>query len=238
MPSDPKSLPDGSKSSARKPGRPPTPVPQQLAEEAIAWLEQGKTLTPESGSKRLGRPFIEVAIYGLCDQSGTIRYIGKANNPKNRLKQHIRESLKSRGVNKHKEAWIRSVYASGGKIELLILEWCNSSEWQHAERRWISEYAETLTNQTPGGIAPTCSMETRVANAKQLNAHSERALMMAIRVMNNYARVSVRNGNQRIARKLIGAVVSLKESKGETRKRLIAWAEERFNYETSKIKAA
>ena len=44
MPSDPKSLPDGSKSSGRKPGRPPTPVPQQLAEEAIAWLEQGKTL--------------------------------------------------------------------------------------------------------------------------------------------------------------------------------------------------
>lgn len=44
MSSDPKSLPDGSKSSARKPGRPPTPVPQQLAEEAIAWLEQGKTL--------------------------------------------------------------------------------------------------------------------------------------------------------------------------------------------------
>lgn len=44
MPSDPKSQPDGSKSSARKRGRPPTPVPQNLAEEAIAWLEQGKTL--------------------------------------------------------------------------------------------------------------------------------------------------------------------------------------------------
>lgn len=45
MPSERKSQPDTPESKpARKPGRPPTPVPQHLAEEAIAWLEQGKTL--------------------------------------------------------------------------------------------------------------------------------------------------------------------------------------------------
>lgn len=179
-----------------------------------------------------------VSIYALCDPTGVIRYVGKARNPHTRFKQHVREALKERGVNKHKEAWIRDVHANGGEIQLLILEWCNGSAWEDAERKWIAKYARTLTNQAPGGNQPPCSIDTRKANAKRLNEHPERALIMATRVMNTYARTAMKNGNVHLASKLLFAVMGLKESKGEARKRLLVWAMERFKHETEASKAA
>lgn len=169
-----------------------------------------------------------VAIYALCDPNGTIRYIGKAKNPEKRFKQHVREALKSRGINKHKESWIRQLYANGNAVTLRVLEWCLESDWQQAECQWIDRHKSTLTNQTPGGIAPSCSPDVRRALGKHLNLHSERWLHRAIRVMTIYAKEQIKNGNPASAEKLIGAVVAIRLSRGEARARLNQWAMEKF----------
>jgi hypothetical protein len=199
-----KHLTPGSELVPRGRGRPPEPVPADQAESLIA-------------------------IYALCDPDGTIRYIGKAKNPQKRLKQHIRESLKSRGINKHKEAWIRQVHGSGNSVTMRVLEWCSESNWQQAECQWIDRHKSTLTNQTPGGNAPWCSPDVRHALGKRLNRHPERWLHRAIRVMTFYAREQIKRGNEPSARKLVEAVVAIRLSRGMARTRLNQWAMERFD---------
>ena len=167
-----------------------------------------------------------------------VRYIGKSKNPTARLKCHVRDALKFRGVNLHKEAWIRSMHMKQERIELRVLEWCVQTDWEMAERRYITRYTNTLTNQAPGGNQPVCSAETRKENAKQLHEHPEYPLMVAIRVISNYARTAFRAGNAELANKLLGAAMVLRESKGNARNRLVKWAEERFKHEASTIKAA
>lgn len=187
-----------------------------------------KCRTPELGTK--------VAIYALCESDGTVRYIGKAKNPTARMKCHMRDAMNFRGVNCHKEAWIRAMHHSGAYIELRVLEWCEETEWDAAERRYIAKYANTLTNQAPGGSQPVCSLETRRDNAKRLHEHPEYPLMVAIRVLSTYARTALRSGNSKTADKLSLAAELLRESRGNARIRLLRWAKERFKHEASTLK--
>ena len=41
-------------------------------------------------------------IYTISDENGNVRYIGKSNNPKRRIYQHINEKF-----NKHKYNWLQ-----------------------------------------------------------------------------------------------------------------------------------
>jgi hypothetical protein len=208
--------------------------------------EEHKSLAVTNGSskslpKKRGRSnetVGKVSIYALCDFDKIIRYIGKAKNPAARFQSHMRDALKHRGLNLHKEAWIRSMHLAKHDIELRILEWCDEENWETAERKWITQHLETLTNQAPGGQQPVCNAETRKKNAKRLHEHPEYALMIAIRILNNYARCAVSRGNIDSAKKLLEAVIVLKESKGNARERLVQWATERFKYEKITIKAA
>lgn len=93
----------------------------------------------------------ETFIYALLDNFGQIRYIGKSDNPINRLKNHIKESKYKRT---HKEKWINSLLQKGLKIELLILETCHYKNWQIMEEMWIGlakSWNIELTNGTRGG---------------------------------------------------------------------------------------
>jgi hypothetical protein len=154
------------------------------------------------------------------------------------MKCHMRDAMNFRGINRHKEAWIRATKMAGAYIELRVLEWCEEAEWEAAERRYIAKYADTLTNQAPGGSQPVCSLETRRDNAKRLHEHPEYPLMVAIRVLSTYARTALRSGNSEAADKLLLAAKMLRESKGNARIRLLRWAEERFKHEASTLKAA
>lgn len=90
-------------------------------------------------------------IYGLYEvgKEDDIRYVGKSDNPKNRLFSHKSSSL--RCVDKtHKSCWIRSVYKRGGKIDILIIEEVSYDKWSEREIYWISKY-DNLTNLSPGG---------------------------------------------------------------------------------------
>jgi len=90
-------------------------------------------------------------IYGLKEKglSTKIRYIGKTNNLKRRLREHIVEIKKN--VNTHKNNWIRLISNRGGEIELVILDVTDSNNWKIKEKFWINKFGiENLTNHYNG----------------------------------------------------------------------------------------
>ena len=96
-----------------------------------------------------------IFIYGLvCPISEEIRYIGKTDNPKRRLRSHISDA--ARGVyNHHAARWIRKLYNAGMSPKMVILHEVGPEEnWQDAERQAIQiavEAGARLTNSTAGG---------------------------------------------------------------------------------------
>lgn len=115
---------------------------------------------PTDYTKELGDEIcVRPCIYGLYDQSGKLRYIGKANNPEKRLASHMRDSVR-RDTPVYR--WIRK----NGKPEMRILE-SDCADWRESERRLISEArvsGANLLNVAEGGDEPHCSIETRRAN--------------------------------------------------------------------------
>jgi hypothetical protein len=91
-------------------------------------------------------------IYGLhsIDEPDIIRYVGKADNPMDRLLRHIRDTKLSVKKNKkltHKENWIiKSEYLIG----LSIIESCKYSDWPMIEKFYILTIPN-LTNGSSGG---------------------------------------------------------------------------------------
>lgn len=94
-------------------------------------------------------------IYALCEPDSptrTVRYIGKANNPKRRLQNHL--SGAKRGINTHRHAWLRSLIARETVPVIVVLRKVLFSEWQEWERRYIQAariLGMDLTNTTDGG---------------------------------------------------------------------------------------
>lgn len=88
-------------------------------------------------------------IYGLYDpDSGALRYIGKTNNPRRRIGQHVRDCR--RGCSE-KDRWVSALLSQGKRPELRILELAN--DWEEAERRLIAEHQdENLLNVASGGV--------------------------------------------------------------------------------------
>lgn len=92
-----------------------------------------------------------VTIYALKDPAtGEVRYVGKANNLKARIRAHLWEA-KSSTLQNRKVRWLRSL-DSDPVVE--ILEIVPNSIWEARERFWIAKYRSKgarLTNFAPGG---------------------------------------------------------------------------------------
>jgi hypothetical protein len=92
-------------------------------------------------------------IYALIDpRDDQVRYVGKADNVKERFMSHLRESKTN--AKSHKCAWIRTLIAEGLKPVVKTLEEVNIDEWQKAEIYYIQEFRKmgvNLTNHTIGG---------------------------------------------------------------------------------------
>lgn len=108
-------------------------------------------------------------IYALTDPTnGETRYIGKANNPKARLKSHIRDSAKRKTP---VYAWIRDLISIVQAPNLHILEVCTHRDWQSAEQDHIKAaraQGTHLLNVAHGGNEPHCPLEVRQANGKKV----------------------------------------------------------------------
>lgn len=89
-------------------------------------------------------------IYGLLEpDTGKLRYIGKANDPHKRLRQHLRRKGKT-----HRAYWIESLTARGLVPELQLLLEVAKPEWEFWERDMIQTFREAgckLVNGTAGG---------------------------------------------------------------------------------------
>ncbi len=93
-----------------------------------------------------------VFIYGLVDpRTQTLRYVGKAKDPRRRYVVHLSRAKRLRG---HKEAWVESLRNAGIRPEMVVIEEVKTSEWQTAERFWIGFFRHIgvdLVNGTAGG---------------------------------------------------------------------------------------
>lgn len=70
-------------------------------------------------------------IYALCEPgTRTVRYIGKANDPKRRMRSHLHTTIKK---NTPLGAWLRS----GVRPELVVLREIPCGDWEMAEERYI-----------------------------------------------------------------------------------------------------
>lgn len=91
-------------------------------------------------------------IYGLWDCESNLRYIGKSNDPINRLNGHIECAIN--GGTFHIHVWIRKLLSEGLEPQLDILEEVHIDNWQYAEREWIADCLRNdikLVNMTSGG---------------------------------------------------------------------------------------
>jgi group I intron endonuclease len=91
----------------------------------------------------------ETYIYKISDELGNTRYIGKSNNPRRRLYQHIKDKS-----NLHKFNWLNSIIKRGNKPIIEVIEKVSMDTWKEREIYWISKFKDDgfdLLNMTIGG---------------------------------------------------------------------------------------
>ena len=92
-------------------------------------------------------------IYSLSFPEGNIRYIGKSDEPKKRLRNHIYEAKRNKW-NSHKNNWIRQLLNEGNKPIIEILEEVEIEKWEDCEKYWINQIKALnfdLVNVNEGG---------------------------------------------------------------------------------------
>lgn len=89
-------------------------------------------------------------IYGLYAEENKIRYVGKTDNLKKRLYEHV---LNSKYKKTHKDIWIQKELKNGNEIKIVLLEEVAYENWDEAEIKWIEKYKNNrLTNHAKGGM--------------------------------------------------------------------------------------
>lgn len=120
-------------------------------------------------------------IYGLFDELGELRYVGKTTVPlRNRLSNHLNPP-KLVGVS-HKNTWIKSILKGGVRPTIDLIQTLHTIEdLNAAEIYWIKFFRDQgcrLTNGTDGGdgasVGHTTSEETRrkISLAKRGRRHT------------------------------------------------------------------
>jgi len=118
-------------------------------------------------------------IYSLaCPETGSIKYVGKADNPQRRLKAHMRRPC-STGM----WVWRGLLKASGLMPVLSILEECAIEIWGERERWWINHFRamphSTMLNVLNGGngsgeCAEVTREKKRIARSGRVNSPETR----------------------------------------------------------------
>jgi hypothetical protein len=100
-------------------------------------------------------------IYILIDPlTNQIRYVGKANNPQERYKNH---KNRCRDKNTHKRNWMNKLRLKSLYPQIEIIDRVLKSEWHYWEKFWIAYYKFlgcSLVNYTSGGDGLTFGNQT------------------------------------------------------------------------------
>lgn len=104
-------------------------------------------------------------IYTLsCPITSEVRYVGKSDNPQERLNKH-QNNLNNTKYKTPKWSWIKSLRDKGFKPTMQVIDIVPNSEWCFWEQHYISLYKSwgfNLTNMTSGGNGGfSVSLESR-----------------------------------------------------------------------------
>lgn len=92
-------------------------------------------------------------IYALTDPTtGEVRYVGKADNPKERLRKHLLPSALA--IKCRRTSWLKGLLNAGLMPRLHVLEAVQVQDWKARECWWISFYnaiGPRLVNTAKGG---------------------------------------------------------------------------------------
>jgi hypothetical protein len=157
-------------------------------------------------------------IYALKDpETGSVRYIGKANDSAKRLKSHLRDS-KRRKTPVYR--WIQKLEKSGKTPSIEVLLVCEKAAWPEYETHLIAEYRAAgvaLLNVADGGDEPSMSMEQRRENAKKVNASMIKTWRNCICMAGRQYKWALRVGNVRLAERFKGIQIKLRAMSQEER---------------------
>lgn len=97
-------------------------------------------------------------VYALSAQGGDIRYIGKANDPKRRLAQHITACKTRKPQNMTpRDVWLHSIIQEGRRPILSILQIGPRSKIYKIEKSWIAKKrfeCDLVNDDCVKGISP------------------------------------------------------------------------------------
>lgn len=119
-------------------------------------------------------------IYGLIDprKPFSIRYIGKANCLKKRLKGHLDVFDKNKDgsfVDTTRRAnWIRKLLREEIEPNIVLIAWVSNREWRRIETEFISLFLKEgfdLTNDSPGGEGGPMSESAKKKLKKSLRIY-------------------------------------------------------------------
>ncbi len=118
-----------------------------------------RIMVPENGMYKEGYTY----IYAILDNCKQIVYVGKADNPFKRFREH-----KITGKAK-KDYWINKYLHVGQIMDFVILKQCKIKEWEYWEKYFISEYKKKnpmLENIANGGMGVVGSQSSIDKSAK------------------------------------------------------------------------
>lgn len=118
-----------------------------------------------------------IYIYGLINplDENDLRYIGKTDNLKRRIKEHVNDAKKCKN-NNWKNNWIRKLLNENIRPTIIVIDEIEEINWDYYEIFYIDlfrSFGFNLTNTHIGGSAPPprpkgtkCSEETRKKMSK------------------------------------------------------------------------
>lgn len=120
-------------------------------------------------------------LYFLIDpKTKKYRYIGITNSPKGRLRAHIQHVINGVDKNRHKVAWMKSLFIDNLEPEILVA--CKGTrdfvcEWEVKLIAWFKKLGHPLTNLSDGGDDPPSwegknhTEETKQKASKSIKAY-------------------------------------------------------------------
>lgn len=106
-------------------------------------------------------------IYGLTDEHGTVRYVGKSVDVARRFADHLSERNRKFPV----YAWIKKQQRNNAQVRLVVLASALGPDWQSLEKAVIKQYRDDgfkLLNVADGGDEPHVTLEQRRALGRKL----------------------------------------------------------------------
>ena len=114
----------------------------------------------------------QVYMYGIKDETGAVRYVGKSVDVERRFKDHLSEQHRAYPL----YTWLRKQQREGRAVSCEVLAVATTPDWQSLEKALISQYraeGQRLLNLADGGDEPFVTLEQRRLNGARIRCPLE-----------------------------------------------------------------